>query len=70
MKYWASRKGKSVGPYPTREAALDAFRAAYPFIGPAYMAGAARNQITTGAGEFGPHFDIRWHDAAELESAP
>ena len=52
---------QKVGPHPTREKALAAFREAYPFKGKSYMARAPRNLITTGYGIDGPSFNIQWH---------
>ena len=62
-KYWAKRRKQQVGPFPTLAEALAAFREKFPYAGPAYAARAKKNEIMTGFGEFGPHFDIRWHDA-------
>jgi hypothetical protein len=65
-QYWAKRGRKTVGPFETREAALAAFREQNPFTKALYLATAKANEITTGYGAFGPHFDIRWHAAREL----
>jgi hypothetical protein len=64
MKYWATRKQKTVGPFETREAALKAFRETFPFKGPDYMAKSPKNSILTGYGEFGPYSDLRWDFAS------
>lgn len=65
MKFWAKRGRAIVGPFESRESALAAFIAANPWRGPAYAATAAKNQIMTGYGEFGPYSDMHWHSAAE-----
>lgn len=65
QQFWATRGRKQVGPFPTREEALAAFRAAHPHTGPQYMARAKQNQVLTGYGLTGPSSDMRWHDAAE-----
>jgi hypothetical protein len=62
-KFWAQRRDKRVGPFASREAAIDAFRATFPHKGPDYMRIARKNQPSTGYGESGPHFSIEWHDA-------
>jgi hypothetical protein len=62
-KYWAKRGRKIVGPCDSRDAALDAFRKAYPVKGPDWKVNAKKNDILTGYGEFGPHFDMRWDKA-------
>ena len=62
-KYWAKRGKNIVGPFETQEAALEAFRAQFPFKKAAYMAKAKNEQIMTGYGEFGPSFNMQWHDA-------
>jgi hypothetical protein len=62
-QYWAARGRKVSGPHPTREAAIEAHRAAYPFNGPAH---ASKGKIMTGYGTFGPSFDIQWSNAREL----
>ena len=67
-KFWAKRKTKIVGPFPTREDALAAFYASNPFKGADYMAKAKDAQIMTGYGEFGPSFDIRWDYAKAIAS--
>lgn len=64
-EYWAKRGPKIVGPLPTREEALAAFREKHPFRHPAWAASAPRHQILTGYGAGGPWFDMRWHDAIE-----
>jgi hypothetical protein len=63
MKFWASRKRDIIGPFKTREAALKAFREAFPFKGPDYMAKSPKNSILTGYGEFRPHSSIQWDHA-------
>lgn len=63
--YWAQRRTKTVGPYATRNEAVEAFRAKYPFKGPDYGKSAKRNQIMVGYGAHGPVFDICWYDAKE-----
>ena len=57
-QFWAIRGKQKSGPHPSREAAADAFRAAYPV--PARKVGSKKTQIMTGYGTFGPSFDIRW----------
>ncbi len=69
MKFWAKRRRAIVGPYDTRESAIAAFIAANPWRGPDYAATAPRNKIMSGYGEFGPSFDLRWHNANETELA-
>lgn len=60
-QYWAFRGTRiKLGPYESREAAIAAFRAAYP-AKPAYAA--RRDHFATGYGIGGAHFDIRWHRA-------
>jgi hypothetical protein len=56
-KYWAKRRNQISGPHPTQEAALAAFRAAYP------APPTRKNEICTGYGSDGPWFDIRWSPA-------
>lgn len=65
-QYWAKRGKKQVGPFATRDAALDAFRTAYPFTKALYLATAKANEILTGYGTFGPQFDMRWHPARDV----
>lgn len=60
-QFWAARGKKQVGPFPTREHAASAFRAAYPV--PASKAGSRSTAIMTGYGNFGPSFDIQWVSA-------
>lgn len=62
-KFWAKRRKRITGPHETREAAVSAFVTKYPFRGKDYEARAVKNQIMTGYGGFGPHFDLRWHTA-------
>jgi hypothetical protein len=66
IQYWAKRGKKLVGPFPTRNEALAAFREQYPFNKPLYLATAKANEIMSGYGAFGPHFDMQWHAAREL----
>lgn len=61
--FWAQRRKQTTGPYETRDEAIAAFTTKYPFRGKDYEARAVKNQIMTGYGEFGPHFDLRWHTA-------
>lgn len=63
FKFWAKRRSTMVGPFATRDEALDAFRIAYPIKGKDYQANATKNDITTGYGEFGPQFSIQWAKA-------
>lgn len=67
-KFWAAKGKKTIGPCDTREEAVRAFRATQKPVA-AYMARARANQIMSGYGEFGPHFDIQFHDAASKENA-
>jgi hypothetical protein len=67
-KFWSQRTSarnleSKMGPYATREAAVEAFRAAFPHKGPEYMRSSKKCQFLTGYGEIGPHFSIEWHDA-------
>lgn len=55
--YWATRGKHQSGPHPTREAALAAFRAAYP------ARPCKATDICTGYGNGGPYFDIQWSAA-------
>lgn len=61
--YWAQRKDKRVGPFPTRDEAVTAFRTTYPFHGEEYEATAKRHAIMTGWGIYGLDFSIEWHSA-------
>lgn len=65
VTYWASRGRSKAGPCASREEALAAFRAAFPFKGPDYSAQARKNQICTGYGADSASFDMRWHDARD-----
>ena len=56
-RYWGTYKNGrgyvNVGPYTSRdEAKQAAFNATPPKL----------RAISTGRGNYGPHFDIRWHD--------
>ena len=61
--FWACRGKNKVGPFLTREEAIEAFRKAFPFKGSDYAARATRNDITTGYGLGGPWFDVHWAKA-------
>jgi hypothetical protein len=61
--YWAKRGKKIVGPFPTIEQALAAFRSTYPHKGPDYARALAKNAILTGYGKFGPSSNMQWHNA-------
>lgn len=68
MQFWAEKNvGKpdhrKVGPFPTRQAAVDAFRAACPFKGPDYARRAPKAQFMTGHGSTGALLALEWHDA-------
>lgn len=65
--YFATRGRNIVGPFDSRQEALDAFRNAYPHKGADYLAKAKSAQILTGYGADGPYFDMRWHDAKDLK---
>jgi hypothetical protein len=62
-KYWAKRNRQQVGPFATREEAVEAFRTAFPHKGPDYMRSSKKCQFLTGYGELGAHFSIQWHNA-------
>ena len=62
-EYHAQRRRQRVGPFATREEAVAAFVAAFPFTGPDYMAQAPRNKIMSGYGNGGAYFDLRWNGA-------
>lgn len=55
-QYWAQRGRQKSGPHESREAAVAAFRAAFPDKKGKPHA----RQIMTGYGTFGPYFDIQW----------
>lgn len=65
IQYWAMRGKHLSGPHESREAALIAFRVAFPFKGKPYEASAPKSQIMTGYGNGGPFADLRWNDAIE-----
>lgn len=56
ITYWAhfksGRDKHRLGPFASREAAIDA----------AMLAGPKHKTLLTGYGSNGAHFDIRWHD--------
>jgi hypothetical protein len=56
VKFWAARKGKTLGPFATRDEALEAGK----LLRPKRLA--PRDAFYTGYGEFGPSFDMRFHD--------
>ena len=55
-KYWGTfkqgRNYQNIGPFACRQAAAEA----------AFCAAPKLRTISTGRGEYGPHFDIRWHN--------
>ncbi len=55
-KYWAARRGKRLGPFLSREEAVEAGRILMP------KRPDPRDAYSTGYGEFGPSFDIRFHE--------
>lgn len=65
-EFWAKRGRKIVGPFPTREDALRAFAAAYPFKGK--LAGKA-DAIMSGFGMGGPYSDLRWTSPLEIPAS-
>lgn len=71
LKFWAKARKSIIGPYETREAALAAMydRQADKRPLPDYLAKAPKNQILTGYGATGPHYDLRWHDAHSVTMA-
>lgn len=56
-QWWAVVTNRRVGPFDTRQAAYDAFRAKYPQARP--------ERIATGYGSNSAWFDIRWNDPKE-----
>ena len=53
-KYWAARRNKIIGPFATRNDAEQEGHTLFP-------KNPRRNDVfSTGYGEFGPHFDIRF----------
>jgi hypothetical protein len=66
-KYWAKRNSDQVGPFASREEAIEAFRAAYPVKGPSYTRAARKNDILSGSGEYGPDFNITWCKADKAD---
>lgn len=67
-QFWAKCGKKQVGPFATREAAVDQYRETHP----AKSERDRKNRmamtacrIMTGYGNGGPWFDIRWHPAFE-----
>lgn len=70
-KYWAKAGKCLIGPFETRESAIRCMydRQADKRPLPDYMARARKNQILTGYGEFGPHFDMQWVDAYSVTMA-
>lgn len=62
-KFWAKRGRQLVGPCPSREAALREFRERFP-LSPRKAIG-RDSKILAGYGEFGPSFDMQWHDSRE-----
>ena len=63
-KYWAARKAVTIGPFATLDAAIAAGR--LQFAKP--LTRDPRDRFMTGYGAFGPHFDMRFHGAAEKET--
>jgi hypothetical protein len=63
MEFWAQRKTQKIGPFPTRQEAIEAFRATFPHKGPEYMRSSKKRQFHTGYGTYGPHMSIEWHNA-------
>jgi hypothetical protein len=63
-QFWAKRGKAVIGPCATREQALQAFNSAHPVKGPAYLLTSRKNDVMTGYGTFGPHFDIQWFQGA------
>lgn len=61
-KYWAEKGGNMVGPLPSHDEAIAAWRRLYPFTSEPHEARAPRNQVITGYGAAGPWFDIKWHN--------
>lgn len=59
LQYWASRKAKKLGPFDTREEAIEAGRALLP------KQPLHKDTYCTGYGAFGAHFDIRFHSARQ-----
>lgn len=53
-EFWACHGRKKMGPYVTRKEAVAAFRDAFPVKLP------SRRQVTTGYGNGGAWFDIRF----------
>lgn len=58
-QFWSKFKSKQIGPFASREAAIKAMR-------DTVKAKPTRDRIMTGYGKFGPHFDIQWHDVANV----
>jgi hypothetical protein len=54
--FWAQRKGKTLGPFATRDEAIEAGKALLP------KRRKPRDAYFTGYGNFGPSFDMRFHD--------
>jgi hypothetical protein len=71
LKYWAKAGNSLIGPFETRNGAIESMRdrQADKRPLPDYMARARKNQILTGYGEFGPHFDMQWVDAYNVTMA-
>lgn len=67
QNFWAQRGRKQVGPFPTREEAVAAFRTAFPFKGADYAHTAPKNKILSGYGTNGAYLDMRWHNALREE---
>lgn len=62
-QYWAKRGRQISGPHASLDAAVVAFRAAYPVK--RGLERSRKHAILTGYGNGGPYFDIRWFDAGE-----
>lgn len=58
-RFWSKFKSKQLGPFDSRDAAIQAMR-------DTVKAKPTRDKIMTGYGNFGPHFDIQWHDLAAV----
>jgi hypothetical protein len=65
VMYWATMGNKKVGPFPTREEALEGFNLKFPFTGESYEA--IKPRVTTGYGLGGPWFDIQFHSQQKVQ---